>query len=95
MSQCTPDCGVDGLPCGNATCRKKNLVHLPACQIVQYKPRPEAVGYELSYPACASNGYTPPTKSESKSKSKSKKRKNPYMPTEWQGQQGQQQWARY
>lgn len=92
VNKCTPDCGIDGLPCGNSKCRKEKLVHLPACQIVQYKPRPETVGYDLKYPPCASNGYTPPAQ-VTKKENKSMKRKNPYMPIEWQGRSGN--WARY
>lgn len=87
-NECTPESGVDGLPCGNAADRKKKLIHLPACQIVQYKPRPETVGYELNYPPCPTRGYTPPPK-------KSKKRKNLYVPIEWQGQKGVEEWPRY
>lgn len=92
MNNCAPgDNG--GLPCGNAKSRKDKLVHLPSCQIVQYKPRPESVGYEINYPPCESNGFTPPVKAAKKKSSK--KRKNPYMPIEWQGQQGVEEWPRY
>jgi hypothetical protein len=90
VNKCTPDCGVDGLPCGNAKCRQEKLIHLPSCDIVEYKPRPDTIGYELNYPPCSTKGYTPPAK-----KSKPKKRKNPYMPIEWQGQQGVEAWPRY
>ena len=83
---CGPESGVDGLPCGNAKTRQEKLIHLPGCELVQYKPKPETVGYELSYPPCASNGYTP--------KPDKRKRKAPYMPNEWQGQQGK-DYARY
>lgn len=89
VNQCTPDCGADGLPCGNAKCRKEKLVHLPSCKIVQYKPRPETVGYELHYPPCETNGYTPPAVKHKKT------RKNPFMPIEWQGQQGVEEWPKY
>jgi hypothetical protein len=80
-NKCTPECGADGLPCGNAKCRQEKLVHLPSCQIVQYAPRPNQVGYELKYQQCATNGYTPPI-SGKKSKTK---RSNLYSPNEWQG----------
>jgi len=86
VNKCTPACSVDGLPCGNAKCRKEKLVHLPECSLVHYKPRPTTVGYELNYPPCATNGYTPPT--PLKASRKNRRRKNPFIPIEWQGQQG-------
>lgn len=81
---------VDGLPCQS---KDEKLVHLPPCNIVQYKPRPDGVGYEVDYAPCASNGYTPPAPAP-KSK-KSSKRSNLYSPSEWQGQHGVGEWARY
>lgn len=91
VNQCTPDeCGVDGLPCGDAKCRREKLVHLPSCQMVQYKPRADNVGYKLKYPSCEAKAA--PAK---KSKKCKKMRSNPYMPNEWQGQQGTEKWARY
>ena len=88
---CAADCGKDGLPCGGQSCHKEKLHHLPACQIVQHKPRPDTVGYELSYPACPTLGNTP----KPKKAKKVKKRSNPYNPIEWQGQQGVEEWPRY
>ena len=87
VNNCTPDCGVDGLPCGKAKCRKAKLVHLPSCKMVHYKTRPDTVGYNLSYQPCATKGYTPPAK-------KTKKNKKQRKLTEWQGQQGK-EYARY
>lgn len=84
VKKCAPG-DVEGLPCGDF---KDKLIHLPSCQIVQYKDRPDQVGYELSYPPCATNGYTPPAKT-------APKRKNLYAPIEWQGQQGVDNLARY
>ena len=84
--KCGPECGADGLPCGKRGCRQEKLVHLPACQIVQYKPRPETVGYDLKYPPCPTMGHTPKAP---------KKRKNLFSPLEYQGQQGVEEWPRY
>ena len=78
---CKPGCSSTGLPCGSASCRNDGLKHLPACQMIQYKPRINNVGYKLDYPACP--GYGTPTKPGKKVK-KSKK----YAPTAYQGQQG-------
>lgn len=92
VKKCTPDCGADGLPCGNAECRRKKLVHLPSCKMVDYKPRQQDKGYELNYePPCAAS------KSKSKPKSKSSNkgfRANLFSPIEWQGQQGVEQWPK-
>ena len=66
-------------------CKQENLVHLPACNMIRYKPRPTTVGYELKFPPCETMGYTPPVKTK---KLRSKPRANPFMPIEWQGQQG-------
>lgn len=93
VNKCTPDCGVDGLPCGNAQCRQEKLVHLPSCNIVQYKPRPDGVGYDLNYAPCATNGYTPPATAPAP-KAKKSKRQNIYSPNEWQGHSTG-EWARY
>jgi hypothetical protein len=87
VNKCGLECGADGLPCGKPGCRKEKLLHLPGCQIVQYKPRPTTVGYELKYPLCETKGYTPPPAKKSKC---DKKRPRPYMPNEWQGQQDSQ-----
>ena len=82
---CGPNSGAGGLPCGNGAIRREKLAHLPTCQLIRYGPRPETVGYELTFPKCPTMGHTP------KPSRKSKARKNPYVPLEWQGQQG----ARY
>lgn len=85
---CAPGTTGEGLPCGDSKTMQQKLVHLPTCKLVQYKPRVDTVGYELNFPPCATVGNTPkPTKI--------KKRKNPYMPIEWQGQQGAKELARY
>lgn len=88
VNTCNCDCSVDGLPCGKEKCKREKLVHLPSCKMVQYKPRPSTVGYELKFPPCESKGYTPPAAKKTR---KTKTRPNPFMPIEWQGQQG----ARY
>jgi hypothetical protein len=77
--QCGPECGLNGLPCGNPNCKQNQLVHLPTCQLVDYKPRPTSVGYTLDPMVC------PPPESKKEFK---KDRKNLYSPNEWQGQQG-------
>lgn len=89
VKQCGPECGADGLPCGRAGCNKVNLVHLPECTMVQYKPRPNDVGYRLNYPSC------PPANAIKHRAKKSKTRKNLYSPIEYQGQQGIEEWPRY
>jgi hypothetical protein len=78
---CKPGCGADGLPCGSAACKNDNLRHLPACNMIQYKPRIDNVGYKLDYPPCP--GYGAPAGTGQKVK-KAKK----YTPSAWQGQQG-------
>ncbi len=52
-----PNCNLNcksglGLPCGNRHCRSESNIHLPECNIVQYKPRIDNVGYSLNYPPC-------------------------------------------
>jgi len=43
----------DGLPCGSASCKRQEpLKHLPACNMIQYRPRIDHVGVSLSYPGC-------------------------------------------
>jgi hypothetical protein len=84
-NQCASSSAAGSRP---AKCQKEKLVHLPSCQIVQYNPRPKTVGYELNYPPCDTKGYTAP-------KPKKQVRKNPYMPIEWQGQRGVEEWPRY
>lgn len=84
-NNCSPDCGVDGLPCGNSKCRQEKLVHLPECELIHYKPRPQTVGYELNFPTCPTMGHTPKPLPKPK---RSSVRKNLYSPVEWQGQQG-------
>jgi len=79
--QCSIDCGVDGVPCGNPGCKQDNLVHLPQCNMVQYKSRPSDVGYTLEYPSCGTYGQQPSKVSEKKSKT----RKNLYSPIEYRG----------
>ena|SRR3989338_2963381 len=81
---CRPGCGTDGLPCGSLECRKDNLVHLPTCELIQYGPKINNIGYKLQYPECPTlvayqqkNGtYVPHVQS--------------FKPSRYQGQQGQQ-----
>jgi hypothetical protein len=74
---CTPASEAGGLPCGKAGVHSGKLVHLPEYQLIDYKPRPDNVGYTLDFAPCATNGYTPQVKDGS--------RKNPYSPNEWVG----------
>lgn len=67
---CAPGGGTSGLPCGSLSSRKDNLRDLPACQIIQYKPRPTDIGYDLNYPPCPK-----PTKSKRVKKAAAKRRK--------------------
>lgn len=76
-----PRASGEGLPCGPVVTQDK-LAHLPECSLIQYKARPSSVGYELKFPACATKGTQPEP-------SKPKLRPNPFVPIEWQGQQGQ------
>ncbi len=80
---CKPGCGTDGLPCGSLECRKDNLVALPVCELIQYAPKINNIGYQLKYPEC-------------KELKKYQKQHGTYVPqvekfnaTRWQGQQGQ------
>lgn len=79
---CKPGCGTTGLPCGSLECRTQDSRHLPGCQMIQYKPRIDNVGYKLDYAPC-------PSRKVSK---KSKKIKRPATTgwdiNAWQGQMG-------
>ena len=48
-------CNKTGLPCGSRHCRNEKNQHLPGCNLIQYKPRIDHVGYELNYPSCANH----------------------------------------
>ena len=55
LPNCPGSCSSKtGLPCGPVRCRQEPLHHLPTCNIVQYKPRPQNVGFHLEYPSCPS-----------------------------------------
>ena len=41
-----------GLPNGSVCCKKEAKFDLPECNMIQYKPRINNVGYELNYPSC-------------------------------------------
>ncbi len=84
---CSPGCGTTGLPCGSLSCRKDPVKHLPACNIIDYAPRYDNVGYELVYPPCVST-----VKTRSKPKKEHRKR---FVPSAWQGQMGQGMGAKY
>ena len=49
---CNAACSTSGLPCGSLACRKDDLRHLPACNLIQYRPKIDNIGYELNYPPC-------------------------------------------
>ncbi len=43
----------DGIPCGSLSCkRREQLKHLGGCNMVQYGPRIDHIGFELRYPGC-------------------------------------------
>lgn len=46
-------CKSKGLPCGSRSCRNEKLGHLRKCNLIQYKPKINHIGYELDYPQCA------------------------------------------
>lgn len=46
-------CNKSGLPCGSRSCRNEKTQHLRDCNLIQYKPRIDHVGYELNYPSCS------------------------------------------
>lgn len=53
LPKCKKGCkSTTGLPCGDRSCKKDNMYHLPSCQIIQYKPRIDNTGYEINYPKC-------------------------------------------
>jgi len=72
-----------GLPCGPVSCHKDNLSHLPTCNIVQYKQRPQNVGFHLKYPSCPS-GPAPSQTIPHKNHRATQR----HHPRAWQGQQG-------
>lgn len=39
----------DGLPCGSVASRNENLSHLKSCNMIDYKPRQDNIGYDLNY----------------------------------------------
>jgi len=54
LPKCKPNCKSNsGLPCEG--CRADTLVNLPECNLVQYKPRIDHIGYQLDYPECPSH----------------------------------------
>lgn len=80
---CKPGCGTDGLPCGSQECRKDNLMPLPRCDLIQYGPKIDNIGYKLKYPEC-------------KKLKEYQKANGTYIPNvqrfdvkKWQSQQGQ------
>ncbi len=81
---CVVPCGNDGLPCGSLSCRKEDLKHLSGCSMINYRPKPNDVGYKLEFPGCQSH----PTMAHSGKKS-SKKSPVKKAPMGWQGQQGE------
>jgi len=51
-----PECGKQsGLPCGGCLDKLHTLNHLPSCNLVNYKPRINNVGYKLDFPGCPNN----------------------------------------
>ena len=73
-NDCDTQKSTTGLPCGSLSARNDNVKHLPACQIVQYKPRPADVGYDLKYPPCDTK-----LKSRRAKRKQKKERKQRYM----------------
>jgi len=54
LPECAEGCDCnEGLPCGSDSCRDREpRDHLPTCNIIQYPPRVDHVGYSLKYPGC-------------------------------------------
>ena len=42
----------DGIPCGSMQCRMRDQQHLKPCNMIQYAPRMDHTGLDLSYPGC-------------------------------------------
>lgn len=71
-----------GLPCGSSSCkRKEHLKHLGGCNIVQYAPRIDHVGFDLRYPGC-------PIQNMTSIDGMPMKYPPQLNPVQWQGQQG-------
>lgn len=50
IPNCAPNLiSKDGLPCGSVAGRKEDLCHLRSCNMIDYKPRQDNIGYELNY----------------------------------------------
>lgn len=72
LPKCKDSCKhSSGTPCGSRACQPDNLYHLPSCQMIQYKPRIDHIGYEINYPACPA----PPAPKKHKKTSKKEHRK--------------------
>ena|SRR3989338_8210862 len=85
LPQCQTPCPSSdtGLPCGPVRCHRESYHHLPTCQMIQYKPRPNNVGYHVNYPACPSGRSVHQTKEPVRSVRGPQPRG-----TLWQGQSG-------
>jgi hypothetical protein len=71
-----------GLPCGSVSCkRQEKLKHLKSCNIVQYAPRVDHIGYDLRYPGC-------PVQNMQSIDGQPMKYPPQMNPVQWQGQQG-------
>src|SRR3984957_18853094 len=47
-----------GLPCGSFSCKKQEAMrHLKPCNMIQYTPRIDHVGFDLRYPGCPVQSY--------------------------------------
>lgn len=77
----------EGMPCGSASCKlQQDFKHLRACNIVQYAPRIDHVGYDLRYPGCPSITTT---------SADGQKMDYPpqYNPIQWKGAVNSAQWV--
>ena len=76
-----------GLPCGSSSCkRKEHLKHLTPCNIVQYGPRIDHVGFDLRYPGC-------PVQNTKSIDGQQMVYPPQINPVQWQGQQEVAQWS--
>ncbi len=79
--KCVHDSGIPG-DCDSCQPQKR---HLRPCNMFQYKPRPTDVGYRLPEMKCAPNQSNNLNKNVVQKPAKNRM----YVPSEWQGQQGE------
>jgi hypothetical protein len=75
-----------GIPCGSASCkRREQLTELNACNMIQYTPRIDHVGFDLRYPGC-------PIQNNQSIDGQSMKYPPQLNPVQWNGQKEVAQW---